>query len=152
SPPSVCPYTTLFRSGLLIDQHVAKIAHPDAEAGLAIELLEERLALLGAHLESLARIGVVDEAAERFAAAGEDVRVRGLDARLGGRVDRAVVERRAPVRGALEHREVADRLGDLGDRLHRGRPGADHRDTLAREAHRLVRPHAGVIGLSAKTL
>src|SRR5206468_12615298 len=73
--------------GLLVDQHVAEVPHPDAEAGLAVELLEEGLALLGTYLERLARIGVVDEAAERLAAARKDLRVRGLDARLGGRVD-----------------------------------------------------------------
>src|SRR5205085_3453804 len=138
--------------GLLVDQHVAEVAHPDAEAGLAVELREEGLALLGAHLEGLARIGVVDEAAERLAAARKNLWIRGLDASLGGRVDRAVVKRRAPVRGALEHREVADRLGDLVDRLHRSRAGADHRDALALEADGLVRPPARVVRLSAEAL
>src|SRR5438309_4061322 len=138
--------------GLLVDQHVAEVTHPDAKAGLAIELREEGLALLGAHLEGLARVGVVNEAAERLAAARKNLRIGGLDAGLGGRVDRAVVRRRAPVRGALEHREVADRLGDLGDRLHRGRAGADHRDALAHEAHGLVRPPARVVRLSAEAL
>ena len=72
--------------------------------------------------------------------------------RLRGRVHRPVVQRRAPVRRALEHREVPDRLGDLGDRLDRGRAGADHRDALAREAHRPMRPRAGMVGLAAKAL
>ena len=53
--------------GFLVGQDVAEIAHPDAEAGLAIELLPERLALLGRHLEGLARVGLVDEAARRLA-------------------------------------------------------------------------------------
>ena len=34
--------------GFLVDQDVAEIAHPDAEARLGIELLPERLALLRA--------------------------------------------------------------------------------------------------------
>src|SRR6059036_523860 len=34
----------------------------------------------------------------------------------------------------------------------RGRSGADHGDALAREAHRLVRPAAGVVGLAAEAL
>src|SRR5882724_6103986 len=50
--------------GVLVDQHVAEVAHPDAEAGLAVELLEERLALLRTHLERVARVGLVDEAPE----------------------------------------------------------------------------------------
>src|SRR4029453_10591581 len=96
-----------------VDQHVTEVAHPDAEAGLAVELLEERLALLGAHVEGVARIGLVDEGADPLAAAGKDLRVGRLDAGLAGRVDGAVVEWRAPVRSPLEHREVTDRLGDL---------------------------------------
>ena len=51
------------RIGLAVDQDVAEIALPDAEAGLTVELLEERLAFLGCHLERGARIGFMDEAA-----------------------------------------------------------------------------------------
>jgi hypothetical protein len=103
-------------------------------------LLVERLALLRAHLQRLARIGVVDEAPERLAAAREDLRVARLDAGLAGSVDRTVVKRCAPVRRSLEHRQVPDGLGDLGDGLHRRRSRPDHADALAHEAHRLVRP------------
>ena len=50
--------------------------------------------------------------------------------------------------GALEHGQVAGGLGDFRDGLHAGRAGADHRDALAREAHRLLRPVMGVAGLA----
>ena len=36
-----------------------------------------------------------------------------------------------PRRGPLEHHEVLDVVGDLGDELHRARAGSDHRDPLA---------------------
>src|SRR2546426_8131978 len=41
-PPrsTLFPYTTLFRS---VHQDIAEIAHPDAEAGLAVKLLPEGL-------------------------------------------------------------------------------------------------------------
>ena len=55
--------------GLGVGQHVAEIALPDAEAGLAVALLLECLALLRRDLEGAARIGLVDEAAGRLAAA-----------------------------------------------------------------------------------
>ena len=51
------------RVGLAIDQDVAKIGLPDAEAGLGVELLQERLAFLWCHLEGGARIGAMDKAA-----------------------------------------------------------------------------------------
>src|SRR5262245_57737265 len=104
----------------------SEVAHPDPEAGLAVELLVERLALLRAHFHRLSRVGLVDEAPERVAAAGEDLGLGRLDARLGGRVDLAVPERRAPVWRPLVDGQVADGLGDLGDGLHAGGAGADH--------------------------
>src|SRR5262249_42873502 len=58
--------------------------------------------------------------------------------------DVAVVERRAPVRPALEHGELADLVGDLADHLDASGAGADHRDLLAFEIDRLLRPVIGV--------
>ena len=85
-------------------------------------------------------------------AAAEDVGIAGADIlHLLGRY-RAVVQRRAPVRSALEHRQVLRRLGDLLDRLHAGRTGADHRDPFALETDRLLRPQARVIGLAAEAV
>ena len=65
--------------GLPVGQHVGEVADPDAEARLAIELLPERLALLGRDLQRLARIGLVDEAGAGLPAALEDLGVGGLD-------------------------------------------------------------------------
>jgi hypothetical protein len=48
----------------------------------------------------------------------------------------------------LEDDEVRRLLGDLRDRLHPGGAGADHRDPLAAEVHRLVRPRPGVVALA----
>ncbi len=125
-------------------QHVAEVALPHAEAGCRVLLLEECLALFRRHLEGAARVRRVDEAGEGFLAALEELGVVGLDPGLGLRVDRAVVQRLAPVRRALEYREVPRGLGHLGDGLHAGGAGADHRHALACEAHRLVRPRGGM--------
>ena len=127
---------------LAVGQHVAEVALPHGEAGRRVQLLEKRLALLRRHLECAARIGRVNEAGKGLLAALEHLRVVGLDPGLRLRVDRAVVQRLAPVRRALEHGEMPGGLGDLGDRLHAGGAGADHGHALAREAHRLVRPVA----------
>ena len=60
---------------------------------------------------------------------------------------------RAPVGRALEHREMARRLGDLLDGLHARGAGADHRHALAFEAHRpSMRPARGVAGLALEAL
>ncbi len=42
------------------------------------------------------------------------------------------------------------RLRDDRDRLHAGRAGTDHRDALARELDRGVRPFSGVVGLTGE--
>ncbi len=102
--------------GLLVGQNVGEVADPDAEARLAVELLPERLALLGRNLQRLARIGLVDEAGAGLPAALEDLGVGGLDLLLLLRGDAPVVQRRRPVGRALEHREMADLGGDGLDR------------------------------------
>src|SRR6185437_13331633 len=55
----------------LVGEDVAEIALPDAEALLAVKLLEERLALLRRHLEDAARVRGMQEAGESLAAARE---------------------------------------------------------------------------------
>jgi hypothetical protein len=65
--------------GLAVHQDIAEITHPDAETGLAIELLPERLALLLCHLVGGARVGRVDEAAVGLLAACEDLGIIGTD-------------------------------------------------------------------------
>ena len=54
--------------------------------------------------------------------------------------DRAVIERRAPVRTALKHREFADFVRDLADHLDCGRTSADDADPFAGQFDRLMRP------------
>jgi hypothetical protein len=138
--------------GLAVHQDIAEIAHPDAETGFAVELLPESLALLLRDLERRARVGRMDEAAVGLLAAREDLRVIGPDPAHLLLADLGVVQRRAPLRGALEHGQVADRLGHFRDGLHGGRAGADHRDALALEADRLLRPVMGVAGLATERL
>ncbi len=46
-----------------VDEHIAEVAHPDAEAPLRVQLLVEGKPLLVGHLERLAPVGVVNEAA-----------------------------------------------------------------------------------------
>src|SRR3546814_7075123 len=79
--------------GLAVDQHVAEVALPDAEAGLGIALLPERLALLRRHLEGAAGVDRVDEAGGGLAAALEDLVVAGADRLHPGLVDRRSEER-----------------------------------------------------------
>src|SRR6202035_2381782 len=140
------------RIRISVDQDVPKIALPDAEAALAIEFFVERLALLVGHLERAARIGRMQEAGKRLLAAREHSRVSGLDRRLRLRSDLAVVQRRAPVRRALEYGEMADLARDGLDGLHAGRAGADHGDALTGEVDRLFRPARGVERASFETV
>src|SRR3954452_20077999 len=58
----------------------------------------------------------------------------------------AVVQWRAPVRGALKYGELSDRLGDFLDRLHCGRAGADDADALAGEIDPVPRPGMRLTG------
>ena len=125
-----------------------EIALPDAEAALAIEPFIVGLALLVGNLERAARVRRMQEAGKRLLAAGEHLGIAGLDLLLRLGVDLAVVQRRAPVRRALEHREMADLAGNGLDGLHAGGAGADHGDALAGEIHRLLRPSRGVEGRS----
>ena len=92
--------------GLLVGQDVAEIAHPDAEARLRIKLFPERLALLRRHVQRLAGIGLVDEPARRLAAVGVDLLVAGLDLLHLRLADLGIVQRRRPVRPALEDGEL----------------------------------------------
>ena len=62
------------------------------------------------------------------------------------------MQRRAPVRRALEYREVPGGLRHLLYGLHAGCPGADDGDALALEADRLMRPARGMAGLALETL
>ena len=138
--------------GPAVDQDVVEVALPDAKAALAIKLLVKRLALLIGHFEGAARVGGVQEAGKGLLAAGKDLGIARLDLFLRLGIDLAVVQRRAPVRRALEYGEVADLAGDGLDRLHAGRAGADHGDTFAVEVNRLIRPARGVEGLSGKAV
>ena len=138
--------------GLRHDHEVAEVAHPDAEAGLCVELLVEGLAHLGADGEGVALVRLVDETAPRLLAASEDLGVGRPDSLHLLAVDRPVSQWRAEVRCALEDRERAGCLGDLGDGLDAGGAGADDSDALALERHGLVRPAGGVIRLALEAV
>src|SRR6516225_2922648 len=140
------------RIGLAVHQDVAEIAHPDAEARLAVEFLPKGLTLLGGHLEGGTRVGRMDEAAVGLLATREDLGIIGPDpAHLLVR-DLGVVQWRAPLRRALEYRQMAGRLGHLGDRLDAGGTRADHRDALPLECHSFFGPVMGVAGLALECL
>ena len=135
-----------------VEHQVAVVAGELREAGAAPHGLEERLALLLGVVEGGALVGGVEESAGR--------RVQGLAHRLEvllqlrlllGR-DRCVVERRAPVGGALVDRQGGDLVRDGGDDLHAARPGADDRDPLAGEVDRRRRPQPGVVRLTPEVL
>ena len=90
----------------------------------------------------------MDEAAVGLLAARKDLGIIGPDPVHLLLADLGVVQWRAPLGGALEHGQMAGGLGHLRDGLHAGRAGADHRDALAFEAHRFLRPVMGVAGLA----
>src|SRR5205814_1892710 len=138
--------------GRTIGQDVAEIALPDAEAGLGIELLPEGFAFLRADLVRAPPVGFVNETARALVAAREDLRIAGPDPVHLVLTDLGVVQRRTPIWGALKDGQLTDGLGDLGDRLHGGGARPDHRDALALEADRLLRPVTRMKGLSPETL
>jgi len=90
----------------------------------------------------------MDEAAVGLLAAREDFGIVGPDPAHLLPADLGVVQWRAPLGSALEHGQMADGLGHFRDRLHAGRAGADHRDALALETNRFLRPVMGVAGLA----
>ncbi len=67
----------------------------------------------------------MDEAAIGLLAAREDLRVIGPDPVHLLLADLGIVQRRAPLGGALEHGQVAGGLGDFSDGLYARRAGAD---------------------------
>ena len=97
-------------------------------------------------------VGIVHEAGEGGAAYGEDFGVFFLYFTLLFLGDRPVMQRRAPVRRALEDGQLAGGLGDLLNGLYAGGAGADHGDALAFEADRPMRPGAGVVGLALEVV
>ena len=119
---------------------------------LGVQPLPECLALLRRHLERAARIRRVQEAGEGFLTAPEHLGIAGPERRHFLRVDPAVVQRRAPVGRALEHRQMAGGLRHFLDRLHAGGAGTDHRHALALEAYGFMRPAGGVTGLALECL
>src|SRR5882672_3995272 len=82
--------------------------------------------------------------ARGFATPLEDVRVARLDLTLGFRIDRLITEWCTIIGRALEHRQMADVLGDLRDELDPGGPGADDAHPLAGQSHALCRPSTSV--------
>ena len=94
----------------------------------------------------------MQETRESLLAAPEDLGIVGANGCHLVGLDLAVVQRRAPVGRALEHCELLRRLRHFLDGLNAGRTGADHRDPLALEAHRLVRPARGVAALPLEGL
>ena len=109
-----------------------------------VEAVPERDALLFGQVVEAAPVRLVLETAGRAGAGSEDLVVPGPDFRHLLFGDLAVAERRRPVRPALEHGQVADLVGDLADDLDTRSPGTDHRDPLAGQVERLVRPVEGM--------
>ena len=140
------------RVGLAVDQDIPEITHPDAKAGLAVELLPECLAFLLRYLVGRARVGRMDKAAVSLLAAREDFGIVGPDPAHLLLADLGVVQWRTPLRRTLEHGQMAGGLGHFGDGLHTGGAGADHRDPLALEFHGFVGPIMRVAGLAPETL
>src|SRR4051794_20813505 len=86
----------------------------------------------------------MDVATRRGAAEREDLLVLRADIAHLGLGNLAVVQRCAPVGGALKYRQVPDGLGEFLDCLHRGCTSADDPDALAGKVHTLSGPGMGV--------
>jgi hypothetical protein len=65
--------------GLLVNQDVAEMAEPDAEAGRIVKLLPKRQPLVFENFPELAQIRPVDEATRRFQAFCKDHVIGGLN-------------------------------------------------------------------------
>src|SRR5712692_4599617 len=82
----------------------------------------------------------------------EDVRVARLDLALRFGIDGRIAERRTVIGRALEHRQMADVLGDLRDELDTGGPGADDAHPLTGQVHALRRPSTGVTPVAGEAV
>ena len=138
--------------GRLVHERLAEVRQPDAEAGFAVELLPLGQALLAGHLVERSPIGLVDEPARRARADGEDLVVALLDVGHLLGADRPVVQRRAPVGPALEHRQLADLIGQRADDLHAGGAGADDADAQSGQVAGVVGPVVGVERTAAEVV
>src|SRR4029077_1001734 len=97
----------------------------DAKAGLAVQLLPERLALLGRHLQGFSRVSLMNEPARRRRAVRVNFLVAGFDFLHLLLAYPGIMQGRRPVGTALENGKVLRLFGDLWDRLDGGRTGAD---------------------------
>ena len=140
------------RVRLRIEQQVGVVTRQLREAGAVPHLLVERPPLFARIVEGRAIVRRVQEPAHR--------RVQRLAYRfeVGAQPsllvgsDRRVVERRAPVGGALVHRQRRDFSGDGRNQLNATRSGPDDGDALAREVDGVRRPQSGVVRLPAKVV
>ena len=135
-----------------VEEQVGVVARQLREARAGPHRLEERAPLGVGVVERRAVVRLVEEARDRRVQHLADRRELGAELRLllGG--DRPVVERRAPVGGALVDGQRRGHLRDHRDDLHAAGAGADDRDPLAREVDRRRRPPAGVVLLAAEVV
>src|SRR5438067_6235972 len=119
------------RVGGVVEQQVEIVARELGEAGAEPHLLEERSSLFGRIVGRLAVVGLVKEPVYRrveHLTDGLEVRPQ-LPLLAGG--DRRVVQRGAPVGGALVHGQRRHLVGDDGDDLYATRSGTYDRDPPA---------------------
>ena len=138
------------RIGLGVGQDIAVIRLPDAKAWFGIALFPKGFAFFWRDFKHAARISIVDIAARRGAQQREKCWVIALDLALFFFRDSAVMQRRAPIGRPLKDREGANLRSNGLDHLHTGRPRANHRHALAREAHGFMWPAIGMEGLASK--
>ena len=135
------------RVGLLVEEQVGVVAGELGEPGALPHLLEERVALLLGVVERGAVVRLVQEAGDRRV---EDL-PHGLEVgpQLGLLLvaDRLVVQRRAPVGGALVHGQGGDLVGDGRDHL----DAARRRCRSRRPACRRSRPVPSAIARCGAT-
>ena len=140
------------RVGIAVEHHVAVVAGELREARAPPHLLEERGAFLIRVVEGGTIVRDVEESARRCVQCGADGLEVLPELHLLVRRDRCVVERRAPIGRALQHRQGGGRLGDDRDDLHPARPGAHDGDALAGEVDGAVRPQTRVVRLALELL
>ena len=124
--------------------HVVEVAEPLGESRLVPQLLVTLYTLFLRYAEGGAGVELVHKGACGLLTLVEYLLVALAYFCLLLLGDGAVAQRGAVVGGTLEDGQVADFLGNFGDELHGGGPGADHTNALARQVHALLGPAPGV--------
>ena len=128
----------------LVYEYLTKVAEPDPKPGFTVQPVPQGPPFFRRHFVEATPIGFVFKAPRRTRAGREDLLIARSNVGHFRVCDGSVVKRCTPIRPPLEYREFADLVRDLPDDLYSRRTRADHRDFLAAQIDRFMRPIVGV--------